>query len=283
MSKSVTRRPAPVLRPFIDGYVGYRIDSAEPGVHRGLPSRHLTFIVSIGDPIDVVAQTDPRQPPDRYRFVAGGLQASAAAIACGRHQEGVAVALTPLGSQALLASPARALWNLSIEAADVIGPPAAELWERVNAAPTWDGRFAACDDVLLRLAGARRSRPPATDDTLAAAWDLLVVTGGGIGVADLAAEVGWSRRHLANRFSGEFGLAPKLAARVVRFERARRLLQRPARLSIATVAATCGYYDQPHLTRDFVELAGCPPGEWLATEFPSVQDDLAPGPAQSGA
>ena len=67
---------------------------------------------------------------------------------------------------------------------------------------------------------------------------------------------------------------PKLAARVVRFERARHMLQStPSFVTIAQVAAACGYYDQSHLDRDFAELAGCSPTAWLAEEVPSFQDE----------
>lgn len=45
--------PAPQLWAFIDRYVGYRLSGFPPGVHRGLPSRHMTFIVSVGPTIDV--------------------------------------------------------------------------------------------------------------------------------------------------------------------------------------------------------------------------------------
>ncbi|MDQ3640965.1 MAG: helix-turn-helix domain-containing protein [Actinomycetota bacterium] len=296
MSEWVVGRPAPPLRPLIDAYIGYRVAGVPPGpnatvglrgpnamvgLHRGLPSRHLTVIVSIGEPIEVVAQTDPRQPPASYRFVVSGLQASSALIASPSSQEGVAIELTPLGSRALLGVPARALWDTSVEAADVVGPPATELWERLHHAGDWAGRFVACDDVLLRLLAATRAAP--VPSRVAGAWDVLVASGGTIGVNELAERVGWSRRHLTHRFAGEFGLSPKLAGRVVRFERAARLLRSPRRPTIAEVAATCGYYDQPHLNRDFVELAGCPPGEWLETELPSVQDDGASRPAGSTA
>lgn len=67
------------------------------------------------------------------------------------------------------------------------------------------------------------------------------------------------------------GLAPKASARVLRFQRAARLLAptavlgppRPAR-TIADVAATCGYADHPHLVREFRTLADCTPSEYVA-------------------
>jgi AraC-like DNA-binding protein len=96
-----------------------------------------------------------------------------------------------------------------------------------------------------------------------------------ISVADLAAETGWSARHLGEQFRAETGLSPKTGARVVRFDRARRLLLRRQasghRVVLAEFAAECGYYDQAHLARDFRALAGCPPSALLAEELRNVQ------------
>lgn len=105
---------------------------------------------------------------------------------------------------------------------------------------------------------------------------------GTISVDAVAGRVGWTRQHLGQGFRHEFGLSPKAAARVIRFERARRMLQStPAFVSIAQVAATCGYYDQAHPHRDFVEFAGCSPSRWLTEEdLPSVQDGIAVDVAQ---
>ena len=271
-SEWLIRRPAPVLEPLVDRYVGYRLSGFGAGVHRGLPSRHMTLIVSIGPEIDVIGQTDPAQAPDRYRCVVGGLQAAPALIAHDGSQEGVAIELTPLGSRALLGMPARALWNTSLELEDVVGRAGSELWERLQSAEAWPDRFRACDQVLGRLV-----RDDSLEPALRRSWQLLVASVGAVPVAELATTIGWTRQHFARRFAGEFGLSPKLAARVVRFERARRMLQTPF-LSIAQVAASCGYFDQAHLNRDFVELAGCPPARLLAQDLPSVQDGGEDGP-----
>ncbi len=109
-------------------------------------------------------------------------------------------------------------------------------------------------------------------------------TGGTITAAALAEETGWSGRHLRARFAAEFGITPKAAARVVRFDRARRLLQRRAAsgrpLELAALAAHCGFYDQAHLDGEFRSFAGAPPTTWLAREFRNLQA-WAAEPAES--
>lgn len=270
LSEWVIALPAAPLRGFIERYVGYRLSGFPPGLHRGLPSRHLTFIVSVGPSIDVTAQSDPHQAPASYRCVVSGLQARPATISYGVHQEGVAVELSPFGGRAVFDMPSRVLWDTSLECADVVGGRGWELWERLQGVPDWATRFAVCDDVLTRWANPEVHVPA----ELSHAWRSLVRSDGTTAIGQLAADVGWSRQHLARRFGDEFGLGPKLAARVMRFERARTMLRStPSFTTIAQVAAACGYFDQAHLNRDFAELAGCTPSQLLMDELPSFQDD----------
>lgn len=275
-SDVVAQRPAPVLAPLIDRYVGYRLTGFPPGLHRRLPSPQMTFIVAIGEPIDVVTQTDPGQAPRRYRCVLSGLQASTALIAHDGNQEGVAIELTPLGFRGLFGLPARALWNTSVELSEVVRRAGDELCERVESAQGWPERFRACDEVLGHL--ARRTRPDraTTAPEVRRAWSLLERSHGSVSITDLARDVGWSRQHLGRRFRDEIGMLPKLAARVMRFDRARHALAATARgATVADVAASCGYYDQPHMAREFAELAGCAPLDVL-DDVPSVHDTLEP-------
>jgi AraC-like DNA-binding protein len=276
----VTGRPAPGLRALIDWYGGYRQAGMAPGRHRGMPSPYLTVIFTLDEPLDIAAHPDPRQPGGRYQTLAGGLHTSPALITHDGRQSGIQLGVRPLAARALLGLPAGELAHLDVEGADVLGSLAGEVHERLRAAATWPERFAILDAALLdRLA---RTRDPGARPEVGYAWHRLLATGGRATVAGLAAETGWSERHLRGRFLTETGLTPKAAARVIRFDRARRRLLRAARAGrrpgLATLAADAGYYDQAHLDRDFRALAGGPPTAWLAEELDNLP---APGSASS--
>lgn len=149
----------------------------------------------------------------------------------------------------------------------MLGPFGDLVRERLLDASTWQERFAVLDELLLgRLVDAT---PPSPE--VRHAWRRLLRCDGAVPIATLAREVGWSSRHLQGRFAAEFGLTPKTAARVMRFDRARRALT-GVHGEVADVAAACGYADQSHLVRDFQQFAGCPPTTWFAEEFRNVQD-----------
>jgi len=94
------------------------------------------------------------------------------------------------------------------------------------------------------------------------------------------------QRHVTERFRHQLGLAPKAYARLLRFEHARSLLGCPhPDRTLADAATEMGYYDQSHLTRDFVAFAGMTPGAYaaqagLVPEVRFVQDAEPPRPAQ---
>jgi AraC-like DNA-binding protein len=267
--EQVEGQPAPALARYIDRYLGYRMAGFDPGIHVGMPAGSLTFIVSFDAPIDLVGMPDPRQAPAAIYGAIGGLAAGPARIRHDGFQHGVSLDVTPLGARALFRMPAAALAWAVVEPADVLGAPGAELVERLNLATTWPERFAVIDDVLLRIL----EEPAPVANEVVHAWRTLRASEGGVSVAALAGDVGWSRRHLSERFRSEFGVTPKVASRILRFERATALLKRPQGCALAEVAAVCGYSDQAHLTREWRSLAGTTPAAWLVAEqLPFVQD-----------
>jgi AraC-like DNA-binding protein len=147
------------------------------------------------------------------------------------------------------------LTNRVVAIEDVLGPRAALLAERLQEAPGWAERFALIDATLLRRLAAGPQPAPEV------AWTFrrLATADGRVAIGALADEVGWSRRHLATSWRRDVGLGPKAVARILRFQRALRLLREGH--TLADAAYECGYADQPHLNRDFRALAGATPRE----------------------
>lgn len=269
--------PAGTLLPFVRRYTGYRYADLLPGIHRGLPAPHLALIISLGAPMRLAAMPDPAQPAGEFVASVGGLHTRPTAVAYDSVLAGIQIDLTPAGARSLLGVPSGEIGPRVVDLESLLGPVGRELIERVNIAPDWPSRFAALDVVLQRCLG----RLPAAHRSLDGAWNLILHHGGALPVSRIADEVGWSRRQLAARFSDEYGLSVKEAARVVRFHRSRVLLQGCTDLSIGAVAACTGYYDQAHMAREWRSLAGCSPAIWLATEdLPFVQDGMGADAAE---
>lgn len=259
--------PAPPLRPYVRYYDGYRLAGFESGIHLGMPNPNVTVVVTLDEPLDIVVSARHDQRPGRYDALAGGIATAPVHIAHRGFQHGIQLALTPIGSRALFGMPTAELGSWLVDLEELLGVDAVELRERLHEIPGWAERFALLDEVLLRQLAEF-----AADTTLSGAWNRLLYSGGGVRIAALAAESGWSRRHLTARFVAEYGLAPKELAKVVRFDRAHRLLGAGRGCSVAQVAAECGYYDQAHMARDWRDLIGRSPSQWLADErFTFVQ------------
>jgi AraC-like DNA-binding protein len=270
--------PAPGLRQLVDACIGYRQAAWDPARHRGLPSPGLTLIFTLDEPLVLATHPDPAQPPGSYEAVLSGLHTSPVTVVMDRPQAGIQLSLSPLGTRTLLGMPASELAGLDVPASDVLGGPAVELLDRLRCATGWADRFGILDQGLLALSGHGRSSAEVSSE-VSYAWRKLLRTGGTARVTELAAETGWSDRHLRARFRAETGLGPKAAARVIRFTRARTELARRAAagcpLDLAGLAVACGYFDQAHLDREFGQFAGCSPTTWLAEEFQTIHATAA--------
>jgi AraC-like DNA-binding protein len=156
------------------------------------------------------------------------------------------------------------LANGGADLADLLGD-ADELAERLYETPGWPARLALLEAYIERRVA---EAPPALRE-IEWSWQRLLRTDGAVPVAELAEEVGWSRRHLAARFREHVGLPPKALARILRFERAAERLRRGA--DLADAALDSGYYDQAHFNRDFKAFAGVTPTEYRVTSVQDIQ------------
>jgi transcriptional regulator GlxA family with amidase domain len=112
--------------------------------------------------------------------------------------------------------------------------------------------------LLDGLLAERTAAGPVPSPEVVWAWRKMRRAGGAGRVAELAEGAGYSHRHLVARFREQVGTTPMVAAQILRYERAARLLAGGV-MAPAQVAAVCGCADQSHLTREFSRFAGTTP------------------------
>jgi AraC-like DNA-binding protein len=172
--------------------------------------------------------------------------------------DGMQVDLSPYAARVLFRVPMDSLAGRIVPLEDLLGRRAALLVEQLQETPDWAGRFAVLDATLAGW--LTETRPP--QPAVSWAFEQLRATHGRVRVAQLAEELGWSRKRLVAGFREHVGLTPKAVARVLRFERAVRLAEETD-LSWLEIALRCGYYDQAHLIREFRAISGCTPGTFF--------------------
>lgn len=255
------------LAPYVSTLHEYDVEGAT-GVHIGMPSTSLTLVLPLDEQLDVSWSGDGLT---RRRFWANvsGLHLRPAEIHHGPRQRGIMLGLTVAGARTLLGLPAKELSGHLLDL-DEVAPELADLPEQLAETPA-EQRSSL---VTRRLAEvlARRDVPGPRAEVARALSRLTR----GVPVADVAHDVGFSRRHLHQLVVTESGLSPKQFQRLARFERSHALVGE--RVGLAQVAARCGYADQSHLAREWRDLAGCSPREWQRRELPIVQDTaVSPG------
>jgi AraC-like DNA-binding protein len=273
---------APPLRSLVAcGWAARFSDAGEPHVERVIPDGCVDLIYVDGSL--VIAGPDTTsvllEPAPATQFA--GL----------RFRPGLA--------PAVLGVPASALVDQRVEADAVLGARARVLVDELEAAPSARARGAVLESHVQRW--ARRLDGP--DRLVCAAVQRLRTESRDESIARLAAELGVSERQLRRRFVQAVGYGPKLFERVMRLQRFVACAARAqsstgtsstgtsstgtsstatsstgtsstgtsstatsvvrTRASLAELALSAGYADQPHLTRECRALAGVTPNVLL--------------------
>ncbi|QXQ05627.1 helix-turn-helix domain-containing protein [Sphingosinicellaceae bacterium] len=259
-----SRRAAPAaFCPHVVSNVDYAETTRSFNVRRELPHPAPVLIVNLGEPIGIVDGFGIRHVFGAGEGFIAGLHERFALSESGGSQAGVQVALSPLGAIRLLGVPLGRLAGEVAGLAAVLGSVVArELGARLVEAADTEARFA----LLERFVGDRLGRARDADSAVEWAWTQLTADPLQ-SVGALALATGISQRHFIARFREQVGLPPKAFAQVVRFDRLIKRVEGGA-LDWTTRALDAGYFDQPHMLRDFRRYAGMTPRAWLAATLP---------------
>jgi AraC-like DNA-binding protein len=251
-------RPPPALADavelmwLVDGVTSYETGRVLP---RG--NAHLMF--NLGAPQYVVDPLGVRAPVPYLRAWASGQQAAPLDVANGGRTSIIGVRFRSLGAWRVLGVPQHLLAGRVIDLDALFGDAIRALHQQLLDACDAAARFALFEAWLLQLAAARGAPHYATRWAV----ERLAATHGRMPIEQLAAELGYSRKHVAQLFQREVGLAPKTLARVLRFSHALGRVRGERIAHWDEFALECGYYDQAHLIREFRACSGHAPAAFL--------------------
>jgi AraC-like DNA-binding protein len=243
--------------------LGYQHSRAQFASWLEPPRPQLTVMIDLDGWLDA----DGEALPDAW---IGGLDARPTIVGFGDTYGAIDLKLTPLGAYTLTGLPLCELAGACVPLADVFGREGTELAARVRASEDWDERFDIVEAFLLRRVN-RTPPAPTADPAVAWAFERLRATRGAARVEALAAELQCSRRYLRDGFVRQVGLPPKVVARLMRFQHVREQIGSepdPAHPRWSDVAHSAGYADQSHLNREFRELAGTTPSDFVSRLIP---------------
>lgn len=238
--------PSPEVGRLVDRYwvVTWHLEGRPPHTQHVLPHPVVNVVFQDGGP-----------------GVVTGVSTTLSSRTLSGDGRALGIMFRPAGFRPILRRPLTTIRDSALPWSSVVGDDAGdELAEELAAAPTGEAMAAVADTALAPLVPAR---PQAWERTAAlverVATDPAFVT-----VEDLAHEAGWTARQLQRRFADHVGISPKAVIRRYRLYEAAERARGGGAVDWAGLAASLGYSDQAHLTRDFTASFGLSPGRYVA-------------------
>lgn len=184
-------------------------------------------------------------------------------IACQGQVRLFVVVFRPDGFNRLFGLPASELKDKVVSFADLFGSEGLSLQQAIIGSATLSEKIEQIEAFILRLLD-RRSW--SADPTIAASLQLIQKHNGMIAIHRLANALCCHTRQLERQFNTVVGLSPKRFCNIIRVHAFLKHLQTTSHLT--SKAYETGYFDQAHLIREFKQITGLTPSQYLQNTVP---------------
>ncbi len=256
--------PPLMLAPWIKSFWVFESRSTTPVPDKIVADGSPEIIVHFGSPFAELDQTGvfTRQP---VAVVCGQLT-QALVLESSENVGMIGIRFHPSGMAPFLGASLQSLTNRRLPVHELF-PESDQLIDQIRDSENDSQRIAACCRFLMRSID-----PDRESGYVRGALESIARHQGRIPVERLASLVGRSRRSLETAFQREVGTSPKTYCRIVRFRSVfDALVSQGAGVDWVQVALDSGYFDQPHLIRDFGQFAGTSPTTFLKQQAAFAQ------------
>jgi len=236
-----------------NGSQEYWLERSDPLLNTMLPGTGVTLVVNLGDLWAAGRSLAASAFLPRVCLV--GPVTQARILRLGKDVLAVGAGIPSALTLAIFGLPAAELVDRIVPLDEVWKETAADrLLTKVSGLPVAQSMSVLKDEMMERI----RRRPTVETAAYRAAQEILS-HGGRVSITDLARQHGVSRRQFAREFSSTAGLAPKLFARITRFQSLLQALLSADVSEWASVSSEVGFYDQAHMINEFHAFAGSAP------------------------
>jgi AraC-like DNA-binding protein len=237
-----------------------RLHEGDPFCPRSFADGHVSLVFSFE--LAWARGGHWRRAPSAPRGDVIGPIRAAGAASLHQQPEAVGVFLRAGRACAITGAPTAELADRSVALDDLWGAAAAGLPAELAAAGE-AARIDRLESVLLR----RLAQAPAAETALNVSGlaQCILRARGRLKIERLAGAAGVSRQHLTRSFREAVGVAPKLFARLARFQAGLAYAGCGAKVDWAQAALELGYADQSHMIAEFREFSSLTP-ETLARQ-----------------
>jgi len=218
-----------------------------------------TLEFQFADRFDVLTASGRREFARSITVV--GSCTEAATLFLKQHVVSFGIFFQPLGLSRLFRIAPSEFTNRSFDGCDVLPPVIRTLYEQLAECDSFGLRVEMVETFLRHF--ARWITSPDREIGRNAAARIFEANGA-VRMTDLAAGYGISLRQLERRIRSAVGIAPKMFARIARFQTALDAKLLAPNRSWMSIAHALEYHDQMHMIHDFRQLAGAAPAELLA-------------------
>lgn len=170
------------------------------------------------------------------------------------------VGFTPFGASAFFKLPYHEIINKNIELSDFMGDSVNWLHCAVANAATFEERIIIIEEFLIkRLVNDNLFEI----NTLERGIKALNVKENKFDVDVISDAACVSNRHLDRLFKKRIGLTPKQYIKIARFNKAIDIMKNKYDNNFTQIALDAGFYDQSHLTNNFIEFVGITPKKFI--------------------
>lgn len=251
-------QPSPILAPFVKHYWILETDGITPVSERVIPTGFMQMIFHRGDRMRL---SDNKLQPQT--FICGQSAGFTDLISTGRVNM-IVVVFHPFGVKAFFPMPMSEFYGMNVSLDDLSDKSLWELKDRVYNEMDNSNAIALIESALI-------SRLRIFDNHN---WKRITEVIRAINhehqpnIASLSGIACLSYKQFSRIFTEYVGANPKEFTRIIRFQRALYILQNTPDINITELAFDCGYYDQPHLIKEFKAFSGYTPPEFMSVCTP---------------